>query len=50
MTTQLVLGFRSLRRTPLLALTIVGTLGIALAAVVLVFTFQHSFLLRPLPS
>jgi predicted permease len=49
MTTQLVLGFRSLRRTPLLALTIVGTLGIALAAAVLVFAFLHSFLLRPLP-
>lgn len=49
MTTQLLLGFRSLRRTPLLAVTIVATLGIALAAAVLVFTFLHSFLLRPLP-
>lgn len=49
MTTQLILGFRSLRRTPLLAVTIVGTLGIALAATVLVFSFLNSFLLRPLP-
>lgn len=45
----LALGFRSLRRTPLLAVTIIGTLGIALAAAVLVFTFLNSFLLRPLP-
>ncbi|HWA26461.1 MAG TPA: ADOP family duplicated permease [Lacunisphaera sp.] len=49
MTSQLVLGYRSLRRTPLLALTIIATLGLALAAAVLVFTFLHSFLLRPLP-
>ncbi len=49
MTTQLILGFRSLRRSPLLALTIIGTLGIALAATVLVFSFLNSFLLRPLP-
>ncbi len=49
MTTQLVLGYRSLRRTPLLALTIIATLGIALAATVLVFSFLNSFLLRPLP-
>jgi putative ABC transport system permease protein len=49
MTTQLTLGLRSLGRAPLLALTIIGTLGIALAATVLVFTFLHSFLLRPLP-
>jgi putative ABC transport system permease protein len=49
MTTQLVLGLRSLGRAPLLALTIIGTLGIALAATVLVFSFLHSFLLRPLP-
>lgn len=49
MTTHLILGFRSLRRTPLLALTIVLTLGIALAATVLVFSFLNSFLLRPLP-
>lgn len=42
-------GFVSLRRTPMLALAIVGTLGIALAATVVVFTFLHSFLLRPLP-
>lgn len=47
--TSLVLGFRSLRRSPLLALTIVATLGIALAATVLVFTFLNSYLLRPLP-
>ncbi|MBL9216884.1 MAG: ABC transporter permease [Opitutaceae bacterium] len=45
----LALGFRSLRRTPLLALTIIATLGIALAATALVFSFLNSFLLRPLP-
>lgn len=50
MTNQLLLAFRSLRRTPLLALTIVGTLAVALAASVLVFSFLNSFLLRPLPS
>lgn len=49
MTTPLLLGFRSLRRTPLLALTIIATLGIALAATALVFSFLNSFLLRPLP-
>ncbi len=49
MNSQLAHGFRSLRRTPLLALTIVATLGLALAAAVLVFTFLNSFLLRPLP-
>jgi len=49
MTTPLALSFRSLRRTPLLAFTIIATLGIALAATVLVFTFLNSFLLRPLP-
>ncbi|MES1166549.1 MAG: ABC transporter permease, partial [Pseudomonadota bacterium] len=43
------LGFTSLRRTPLLALTIIATLGIALAATILVFSFLNSFLLRPLP-
>jgi predicted permease len=42
-------GFGSVRRTPILALTIVGTLGIALAACVLVFSFLNNFLLRPLP-
>lgn len=42
-------GFRSLRRAPVLALAIIGTLGIALAAAALVFTFLNSFLLRPLP-
>ncbi len=42
-------GFVSLRRTPVLALTIIATLGIALAATVLVFSFLNSFLLRPLP-
>jgi len=42
-------GFTSLRRAPLLALTIIATLGIALAATVLVFTFLNSFLFRPLP-
>jgi predicted permease len=49
MTTPLFHGFRSLRRTPLLALTIIATLGIALAATALVFSFLNSFLLRPLP-
>ncbi|HYC69961.1 MAG TPA: ADOP family duplicated permease [Opitutaceae bacterium] len=49
MTSALALGLRSLRRTPLLAFTIVITLGVALAATVLVFTFLNSFLLRPLP-
>src|SRR5881394_787656 len=42
-------GFISLRRAPTLALTIIATLGIALAAAVVVFTFLNSFLLRPLP-
>ncbi len=37
------------RRSPTLALTITFTLGIALAAAVVVFTFLNSFLLRPLP-
>ena len=49
MTSTLLLGLRSLRRTPLLALTIIATLGIALAATALVFSFLNSFLLRPLP-
>jgi putative ABC transport system permease protein len=38
-----------LRRSPTLAVTIIATLGIALAATVLVFSFLNSFLLRPLP-
>src|SRR6187402_2354643 len=42
-------GFASLRRSPALALTIIITLGVALAAAVVVFTFLNSFLLRPLP-
>jgi predicted permease len=42
-------GGGSVRRTPLLALTIIGTLGIALAACVLVFAFLNAFLFRPLP-
>ncbi len=42
-------GLTSLRRAPTLALTIIATLGIALAATVVVFTFLNSFLLRPLP-
>lgn len=42
-------GYVSVRRSPLLALTIVGTLGIALAACVLVFSFLNTFLFRPLP-
>ncbi|MCX6952009.1 MAG: ADOP family duplicated permease [Verrucomicrobia bacterium] len=42
-------GLTSLRRAPLLALTIVATLGVALAATVIVFSFLNSFLLRPLP-
>ncbi len=42
-------GFTSLRRTPLLAFTIIATLGIALAATVIVFSFFNSYLLRPLP-
>ncbi len=43
------LALRSLLRTPLLAATIIATLGLALAATVLVFSFLNSFLLRPLP-
>ncbi len=42
-------GFTSVRRSRGLSLTIIATLGIALAAAVLVFTFLNSFLLRPLP-
>lgn len=42
-------GLASLRRAPALAITIIGTLGIALAATVIVFTFLNSFILRPLP-
>lgn len=49
MLTSIQLAYRSLRRAPLLALTIVLTLGLALAATVLVFSFLNSFLLRPLP-
>jgi len=45
----LLLGLRSIRRAPVLATAIIGTLGIALAAAALVFTFLNSFLLRPLP-
>lgn len=37
------------RRSPVLAFTIVATLGVALAAAVVVLSFTHSFLLRPLP-
>ena len=42
-------GFVSLRRSPTLAFTIVTTLGVSLAAAVIVFSFLNSFLLRPLP-
>lgn len=49
MTSTLALGFRSLRRTPVLALTIIATLAVALASTALVFSFTNSFLLRPLP-
>jgi putative ABC transport system permease protein len=49
MLTLLRLGFTSLRRSPLLACTIIATLAIALAATVVVFSFFNSFLLRPLP-
>lgn len=38
-----------LRRSPLLSATIILTLGIALAATVLVFSFLHTLVLRPLP-
>ena len=49
MTALLRHGFVSLRRAPTLAAAIIVTLGIALAAAVLVFSFLNSFLLRPLP-
>ena len=49
MITLLRHGFTSLRRSPTLALTIAFTLGVALAAAVVVFSFLNSFLLRPLP-
>lgn len=42
-------GFVSLRRAPLLAGTIIVTLGTALAATVVVFSFLNTFLIRPLP-
>lgn len=42
-------SFASIRRSPALALTIIGTLGLALAAAVIVFSFLNSFLLQPLP-
>ena len=42
-------SFVSLRRAPTLAFTIIGTLGIALAATVIVFSFLNAFLLEPLP-
>jgi putative ABC transport system permease protein len=42
-------GYASVRRAPTLALTIIVTLGIALAATALVFSFLNTFLLRPLP-
>jgi putative ABC transport system permease protein len=49
MLSLLRLGFTSLRRTPLLAFTIIATLAIALAATLIVFAFFNSFLIRPLP-
>jgi putative ABC transport system permease protein len=42
-------GYTSLRRSPALALAIIATLGVALAATVVVFTFLNTFLLSPLP-
>src|SRR3954471_21320029 len=42
-------GFNSVRRARTLSLAIVGTLGVALAATVIVFSFLNTFLLRPLP-
>ncbi len=42
-------GYTSLRRSPTLAAAIIVTLGVALAATVIVFSFLNSFLLRPLP-
>ena len=42
-------GLASFRRSPLLAFTVIATLGVALAATLVVFTFLNSFLLRPLP-
>jgi putative ABC transport system permease protein len=42
-------GYVSLRRAPALALVIIATLALALAASVLVFSLLHTFLLRPLP-
>ena len=42
-------GYLSLRRSSLLAITIVLTLSVVLGACVVVFAFLNSFLLRPLP-
>ncbi|HUR57855.1 MAG TPA: ADOP family duplicated permease [Opitutaceae bacterium] len=42
-------GYTSFRRSPLLAFTIIVTLGASLAAAVVVFSFLNTFLLRPLP-
>ncbi len=42
-------GYLSLRRSPVLAITIVLTLSVVLGACVVVFAFLNSFLLRPLP-
>jgi putative ABC transport system permease protein len=42
-------SFLSLRRSPALAVTVIATLAVALAASVLVFSFLNTYLLRPLP-
>ena len=49
MFTHLALGYRTLRRTPLLWTGIVLTLGLALAATVIVFSLVNAYLIRPLP-
>jgi putative ABC transport system permease protein len=46
---DLRLGLRRLRNTPLFTVSVVGTLTIAIAAVVVVFSAVNAIVLRPLP-
>ena len=42
-------SFRSLRRVPVLTLTIVGTVGLGIGATATIFSAVNAALLRPLP-